>query len=178
MTNTVSTASTANVPVEHDRIRGFDGLRAIAFLLVFASHKIHFAHADSAGDVGVWLFFVLSGFLITRILARSRSEIEIGISTVRKSLRHFYLRRTARIFPPYYLLLAFFAAASLFVQIDHFGMLEKLAYLLYGTNILVAARGQWVGDFGHLWTLAVEEQFYLLFAPLVLLVSRKNTLSV
>ena len=43
------------------RIRGFDGLRAIAFLLVFGSHKIDFAHADSSGDIGVWLFFVLSG---------------------------------------------------------------------------------------------------------------------
>jgi peptidoglycan/LPS O-acetylase OafA/YrhL len=163
---------------EAGRIRGFDGLRAIAFLLVFGSHKINFAHADSFGDVGVWMFFVLSGFLITRILASSRSEIENGLATVTKSLCRFYLRRTARIFPPYYLLLVLLAAASLFVPIDYFGTSEKLAYFLYGTNFLIAARSQWVGDFGHLWSLAVEEQFYLAFAPLVLLAPRRHTVSV
>jgi peptidoglycan/LPS O-acetylase OafA/YrhL len=160
------------------RIGGFDGLRAIAFLLVFANHKIYFAHADSFGEVGVWMFFVLSGFLITRILARSRAEIEVGPATISNRLGRFYLRRTARIFPPYYLLLAFLATVSLFVPIDYFGRSEKLAYLLYGTNFLVAARSQWIGDFGHFWSLAVEEQFYLIFAPLVLLVPRKHTMSV
>jgi peptidoglycan/LPS O-acetylase OafA/YrhL len=162
-------------PVQRARIRGFDGLRAIAFLLVFFSHKIYFSHAESFGDVGVWLFFVLSGFLIVRILARSRSEIENGSSTFSSSLGRFYLRRTARIFPPYYLLLLSLAAASLFVPIDHFDMPEKVAYFLYGTNVLVAERNAWIGDFGHLWTLAVEEQFYLAFAPLVLLVPRRLT---
>jgi peptidoglycan/LPS O-acetylase OafA/YrhL len=160
------------------RIRGFDGLRAIAFLLVFGSHKIYFAHADSFGDVGLWLFFVLSGFLITRILARSRSEIENGLATVPDSLGRFYLRRTARIFPPYYLLLVLLAATSLFVPIDYFGTSEKLAYFLYGTNLLIAARSQWIGDFGHFWSLAVEEQFYLAFAPLALLAPRRHTVSV
>ena len=160
------------------RIRGFDGLRALAFLLVFISHKVNFAHADSFGDVGVWLFFALSGFLITRILAQSRSEIEDGLSTVAGSLGSFYLRRTARIFPPYYFLLASITLAAVFVPIDHFGALERVAYYLYGTNILIAARDQWIGDFGHFWTLAVEEQFYLAFAPLVLLVPRRHTLKV
>jgi peptidoglycan/LPS O-acetylase OafA/YrhL len=163
---------------EERRIRGFDGLRAIAFLLVFCSHKIRFAHADSFGDVGVSLFFVLSGFLITRILARSRAEIESGQATVPNNLGRFYLRRTVRIFPPYYLILAFFTAASLFVPIEHFTRSEKVAYLLYGTNLLVASRGYWVGDFGHFWSLAVEEQFYVAFAPLVLFVSRKHTMLV
>jgi peptidoglycan/LPS O-acetylase OafA/YrhL len=160
------------------RIRGFDGLRAIAFLLVFVSHKVKFGKADSFGDVGVWLFFVLSGFLITRILARARTETESGSSTFRNGLGRFYLRRTARIFPPYYLLLAFFAAVSLFIPIDYFGRSEKLAYFFYFTNILVAHRSQWIGDFGHFWSLAVEEQFYLAFAPLVLLTPRRHTASV
>jgi peptidoglycan/LPS O-acetylase OafA/YrhL len=85
-----------SVPVGHGRIRGFDGLRAIAFLLVFASHKIHLQQLDSFGDIGVWLFFVLSGFLITRILASSRIEIETGLCTVSNSLGDFYLRRGRR----------------------------------------------------------------------------------
>jgi peptidoglycan/LPS O-acetylase OafA/YrhL len=164
--------------VKATRIRGFDGLRAIAFLLVFASHKVYFAHADSFGDVGVWLFFVLSGFLITRILVQLRFEIEGGVDTTLGSLRRFYLRRTARIFPPYYLLLAVVAVASCFVTIDYFGPLEKLVYLLYGTNFFVAARGQWIGNFGHLWSLAVEEQFYLAFAPLILLSPRRHSANV
>jgi peptidoglycan/LPS O-acetylase OafA/YrhL len=157
------------------RIRGFDGLRGIAFLLVFISHKVYFAHADSVGDIGVWLFFVLSGFLITRILARSRSEIENGSLTVYDGLRGFYVRRTARIFPPYYSLLMILAIISLFVPIDNFGPFEKTAYFLYGTNILIAASGHWIGDFGHFWSLAIEEQFYLVFAPLVLLTPRRHT---
>jgi peptidoglycan/LPS O-acetylase OafA/YrhL/peptidoglycan/xylan/chitin deacetylase (PgdA/CDA1 family) len=167
-----------SLAVEDRRIRGFDGLRAIAFLLVFASHKIDFAQAGPIGDVGVWLFFVLSGFLITRILARSRDEIESGQATISNRLGRFYLRRTARIMPPYYLLLAVVAAISFFVPIDHFSRSEKLAYLLYSTNFMIAARGYWPGDFGHFWSLAIEEQFYLLFAPLVLLVPRKYTMSV
>jgi peptidoglycan/LPS O-acetylase OafA/YrhL len=160
------------------RIRGFDGLRAIAFLLVFASHKIYFAHADSIGDIGVWLFFVLSGFLITRTLARSRLDIEHGLAGVSERLGSFYLRRTARIFPPYYSLLFFLLAASFFVPINYFGTSEKIAYFLYGTNILVAARTHWIGDFGHFWSLAVEEQFYLAFAPLVLWLPRRHTMSI
>lgn len=159
------------------RIRGFDGLRAIAFLLVFCSHKIHFAAADAVGNAGVWLFFVLSGFLITRILATARTNVENGLVTVTDSLYQFYSRRTARIFPAYYLILIFFVAASVFVAIDHFGRAEKVAYFLYATNLFVAARG-WVGDFGHFWSLAIEEQFYLLFAPMVLLVPRRATMIV
>jgi peptidoglycan/LPS O-acetylase OafA/YrhL len=162
----------------HDRIRGFDGLRGIAFLLVFASHKIYFSHEGSYGDAGVWLFFVLSGFLITRILAKSRAEIEEGMTTFRASIFRFYLRRTARIFPPYYMLLTLLAALALFVSISHFAAVERLAYWLYATNFLIAARGEWIGPFGHLWSLAVEEQFYLLLAPFILLTPRAHTMRI
>lgn len=121
---------------------------------------------------------MLSGFLITRILARARSDIESGLASIRNSLVRFYLRRTARIFPPYYLLLALLAGISLFVPINYFSTSEKLAYFVYGTNILVAVRGEWIGDFGHFWSLAVEEQFYLAFAPLILLTPSQHTVKV
>jgi peptidoglycan/LPS O-acetylase OafA/YrhL len=160
------------------RIRGFDGLRAIAFLLVFVSHKVYFAHATCVGDIGVWLFFVLSGFLITTILAGSRSAIEEDCGSIYGSLWRFYLRRVARIFPPYYLLLALVAVISVVIPIDYFGISEKIAYVLFGTNFLVAWRDHWIGDFGHFWSLAVEEQFYLAFAPLILFVPRRYTLNV
>jgi len=162
--------------IGHDRIRGFDGLRAIAFLLVFISHKIFFWHATAVGSAGVWLFFVLSGFLITRILAREREEIERGLATFRGSLGRFYLRRTARIFPAYYLVLAGVSVVSLIVPVSYFGTWEKIAYFFYGTNFLVGARAAWVGVFGHFWSLAIEEQYYILFAPLALLVPRRHLL--
>jgi peptidoglycan/LPS O-acetylase OafA/YrhL len=173
VTTTTGGQECHSVVVGGGRIWGFDGLRAIAFLLVFASHKIAFKHADSVGDVGVGLFFVLSGFLITRLLAQSRARIESGDSTVADSIGCFYFRRTARIFPPYYLLLASFAVVAFFVPVANFGYSERLAFVFYGTNFLIAARGDWLGDFGHLWTLAIEEQFYLFFAPLILLIPRR-----
>jgi peptidoglycan/LPS O-acetylase OafA/YrhL len=160
------------MPIAGDRIRGFDGLRAVAFLLVFTNHKVQFAYGDACGVVGLGLFFVLSGFLITRILARSREDIEHGQASIAGSLRRFYWRRAARILPVYYALLAVITVASLFMTIDYFGRNEQLAYWFYATNLLVAHRGAWIGDFGHLWSLAVEEQFYLLFAPLILLLPR------
>lgn len=161
--------------MDSGRIQGFDGLRAISFLLVFASHKVPLSHPDAFGDVGVWTFFVLSGFLITRILAQAREDAEAGRTTASWGLARFYLRRTARIFPVYYALLGVALLISLAVPIDHFWAAEKLAYASYTTNILIAYRDAWPGDFGHLWSLAVEEQFYLLFAPLALLTPRRRT---
>jgi peptidoglycan/LPS O-acetylase OafA/YrhL len=159
------------------RIKGFDGLRAIAFLLVFLSHKIGTREADNFGAVGVVLFFVLSGFLITRILANMRSDIESGQSTPTESLTRFYIRRGARIFPAYYLLLLVITAIWLFAPIEYFWLRQKLAYYFYWTNILIANDG-WVGDFGHFWTLAVEQQFYIAFAPLILFFGRRHTLPI
>jgi len=158
-----------------DRIAGFDGLRAIAFLLVFASHKFPIEHRDPFGDIGVWTFFVLSGFLITGILARSREDIETGAISPVWALARFYLRRTARIFPIYYVLLAVALVLSAFMTVDNFWGMAKLAYAFYATNIFIGMRDAWVGDFGHLWSLAVEEQFYLLFAPLILVTPRRWT---
>jgi peptidoglycan/LPS O-acetylase OafA/YrhL len=158
------------------RIAGFDGLRAIAFLLVFASHKLPLPHRDTYGDTGVYTFFVLSGFLITGILARARAEVEAaGRTGVRRALARFYVRRAARIFPAYYGLLAVIFAISLVMPVADFWGGAKLAYLTYTTNMFIGARGFWPGDFGPLWSLAVEEQFYLLFAPLALLTPRART---
>ena len=157
-----------------DRIAGFDGLRALAFLAVFANHKLVVPQRDALGAVGVWTFFALSGFLITRMLARAREDVEAGRSAIWPALRRFYLRRTARIFPAYYALLSTALILSLFVHVDDFWIKEKLAYIFYATNILIGMRGVWINEFGHLWSLAVEEQYYLLFAPLVLLLPRRG----
>jgi peptidoglycan/LPS O-acetylase OafA/YrhL len=122
----------------------------------------------------VWTFFALSGFLITGILARSREEVEAGRISSGGALERFYLRRTARIFPVYYAMLGVALVISLFVSVNYFWGQEKIAYLLYATNVLIARDG-WVGDFSHLWSLAIEEQYYILFAPMVLWLPRRWT---
>jgi peptidoglycan/LPS O-acetylase OafA/YrhL len=157
------------------RIAGFDGLRAIAFLLVFASHKAPLAHPDPFGDIGVWMFFALSGFLITRILAGSREAIERGAISLPRALGRFYIRRTARIFPVYYLVLLVALGLSAVVTVDFFWPTARVAYALFLTNVFIGLRDAWIGEFGHLWTLAVEEQFYILLAPLVLMAPRAKT---
>lgn len=129
-----------------------DGLRALAFLGVF------FYHANSlrfpAGSLGVPVFFALSGFLITRILAKNEGPSIAG------DLRTFYIRRTLRIFPLYY--------ASLIV-LQLLGKLEQpWSSYLYVYNIATYARGELIGIHGHFWTLSVEEQFYLVFPVLFL----------
>lgn len=155
------------------RIKGFDGLRAIAFVFVFISHKFHQGTYGSLGGDGVMLFFGLSGLLITGILARTRVAVEAGETTTLAGLGRFYLRRTARIFPVYYATIGVFLIASLYVHFDGFEGGAPQAMLLYATNIYVFTTGHWVGHFNHFWTLAIEEQFYVLFAPLLLFTHSK-----
>jgi peptidoglycan/LPS O-acetylase OafA/YrhL len=155
------------------RIHGFDGLRAIAFLLVFVSHKAPTALTERYGTAGVWLFFVLSGFLITRILSQSSSEIEAGNTTFFSRLLDFYVHRTLRIFPIYYLFLAVVMALGIFGLMDIGTKGRQLANLFFLSNVYVEYRG-WANDLGHLWSLAVEEQFYLFFAPLALALPQRR----
>ena len=149
------------------RIRGFDGLRAVAFLLVFISHKTPSLVTERYGSAGVWIFFVLSGFLITRILAEARGAIDAGDGNFRARLFRFYVRRTARIFPVYYVFLAVATVAGLWGLVEVGSVARQLSYWFYLSNIYVGLHG-WETRLGHLWSLAVEEQFYLLFAPLAL----------
>jgi peptidoglycan/LPS O-acetylase OafA/YrhL len=127
-----------------NRIGRLDGIRAIAILFVFARHTglLH------AGWIGVDLFFVLSGFLITGILRRERtSEVY---------WRSFYLKRACRILPP--LLLCFIGAALVTPIPVHRG----IWYALFAANIALAAHPKEAGALVVLWSLAVEEHFYYL----------------
>ena len=149
------------------RIRGFDGLRALAFLLVFVSHKAISPLTDRYGTAGVWIFFVLSGFLITRILAEARGKIEAGRGSFISGLSQFYGRRTARIFPVYYVFLAVVTMLALRDLVEVGDPAHQASNWFYLSNVYIELNG-WQTQLGHLWSLAVEEQFYLLFAPLVL----------
>lgn len=145
-----------------------DGLRAFAVIAVAISHWTpNFLAKNLPWGTGVQLFFVLSGFLITGILLRNRPA-EMG-TTLSFALKTFYARRALRIFPLYFgvLTLAFIFAL---------GPIRELWFwhVTYLSNFYFAfhSAGPAIQDpFLHLWSLSVEEQFYLLWPLVVLLVS-------
>ncbi len=136
------------------RIPSLDGLRAISITLVILSHLVKWKHvsvslAGSYGDLGVHVFFVLSGYLITNLLLR---EYERS-STI--SLRDFYIRRAFRIFPAAFVFLAVVIA----LYWHEMRWYHIAAALFYVANMDISR--PWI--FGHLWSLSIEEQFYLLW---------------
>ncbi|WP_205172186.1 acyltransferase, partial [Burkholderia sp. LMG 13014] len=148
-------------------VKGLDGLRALAVILVFLSHKGHVLAVD-VGKLGVWTFFLISGFLIVGELHRNRQAVECGTMTRRHALALFLAKRALRIFPVYYLLLAALAIAhALFYQRGVNLGLAWHAVFLSNYWIGVVKDG-WPGSTSHFWSLAVEQQFYLI-APLALL---------
>ena len=160
-----------------ERIPEIDGLRALAALLVFAHHIFGFlwiARFTGAGWVGVDLFFVISGYLITTILMQMRGSPHY--------FRNFYMRRTLRIFPPYYFLLMLsFSVATLTNY--HFSRRLWMAFLFYGTSV-VALLPWFPGAIARLpgpvramevtWSLSIEELFYVLWAPAVCFLRRRQ----
>lgn len=153
-----------------DRIKGFDGLRALALIAVFLQHYTSFGRDLATGGYGVWLFFCLSGFLIVRILAGERRRVEAGDVSVAGAIRRFFWRRSLRIFPPYYLVLVLFTGLGALGLVHDWSVRAAPWHYAYLSNIYFGfvAEG-WVGRFGHFWSLAIEEQFYLLAAPALLL---------
>lgn len=151
-----------------DRIRGFDGLRALALTAVFLQHYTRLGRDLELGGYGVWLFFALSGFLIVRILHDQRRRVEAGAATAWSALRRFFWRRTLRIFPIYYLILALFTALGALAWVTDWWWPAAPWHYAYLSNFYFASEGRWVGRFGPFWSLAVEEQFYLLAAPAIL----------
>ena len=138
---------------EMKRIPSLDGLRAISVLFVILSHMSKSGHAPRFfyyfAALGVNCFFVISGFLITTILLREHEHT----STV--NLREFYIRRAYRIFPA---ALVFVGVVVIFFW-TQFRWYHIAAALFYVANYDLAR--PWV--FGHLWSLSIEEQFYLLW---------------
>ena len=147
-----------------------DGLRAIAVLVVMLHHFL--PHVPDVlqvvGPMGVRVFFVLSGFLITGILLNCRDRAELSGSPPLGALKPFYIRRTLRIFPLYYFVILTGAIAGIS------GVTYGLGWhLTYTSNLWLAfVMKRWPEGVSHLWSLAVEEQFYALWPALVLLAPR------
>jgi peptidoglycan/LPS O-acetylase OafA/YrhL len=150
------------------RVSGLDGVRALAVLAVMAFHEG--MRAAPGGFLGVDVFFVLSGFLITDLLASYREEHG------RLGLREFWIRRGRRLLPALaVVLIAVTAAVALIEPGQLTGLRESLlAAITYSSNWYQAFHHvSYFTPFGppqplqHLWSLAIEEQFYLVW-PLVL----------
>jgi peptidoglycan/LPS O-acetylase OafA/YrhL len=155
-------------------VPGLDLLRAFAVTIVVLSHiwevapYFHFREIFSnSGFLGVDLFFVLSGFLITALLLQEQHD------TGRISLRRFYLRRAIRLLPALFAMLAVYLVYAHFADWPQFGnrdwVLQSMgATLLYVMNWQVLWHPFAAGDLVALWSLAIEEQFYFVW-PLVVI---------
>lgn len=153
-----------------------DSLRAIAVFLVLLEHWIiegHWFKVLPFGVIGVTLFFVLSGFLITQILLKSRDIAEEKNESRFHSVKQFYIRRFLRIFPIYYITLII-----LYIVNARFIRERILWYVFYALNIYYFETRNWVGPTGHFWTLCVEEQFYVIWPFVILFTPRKYLLRV
>lgn len=143
------------------RIPQIDGLRAIAILMVFAAHALRLPLLW----MGVDLFFVLSGYLITGILLRLKEQHSTGGGY----WKPFYYRRARRIIPPY---VGFLIVLTLFFPIPWAHIWYW--YVFFAANLALALGRVRVAAMTPLWSLAVEEQFYLIWPWIVLLCSRKT----
>jgi peptidoglycan/LPS O-acetylase OafA/YrhL len=149
-----------------------DGVRAIAVLLVVVQHWVAnpFSLGAPFGFIGVTMFFVLSGYLISRILFAARERRETRGTSIGKSLKIFYARRFLRIFPIYYLTVFVLWAVG-----DPYAR-EAIAWLLTYTVNFYFLKGGLRSSIGHLWTLAIEEQYYLIYPFIVLFCTPRQRL--
>lgn len=155
-------------------IKQLDSIRAIAVILVIISHWLpksnwlNQATSNTNGAFGVNVFFVLSGFLITGILLENRREaaqLNLGKSTI---IKNFFVRRALRIFPIYYLTITFLLIFHKYTgtQIAD----NYLYFYTYTANLYFYKRQEWDGMLSHLWSLSVEEQFYLIWPWLIIFI--------
>lgn len=145
--------------LDRKHFAGLDGLRAIAIIAVVWHHSAHpgFLPILKRGFIGVDLFFVLSGFLISTLLIREKAKYG------RISLKNFWMRRILRLVPAYYLLLFGLLAAYLIFKPND----PDTANLINGFPIYALYLSNWfeggANNLGITWSLATEEQFYVIW---------------
>jgi peptidoglycan/LPS O-acetylase OafA/YrhL len=153
---------TLALPRATRHIASLDGIRGLAILAVLAVHS----GLNDFGGCGVDVFFVLSGYLITGILLKERAE------NGRVNFKNFYARRWLRLYPALLLLIALYIPATkLFHRHVNQAVGDSFIALFYLSNWwrTFSVRPDFLG---HTWSLSVEEQFYLIWPPLVLLLYR------
>jgi len=161
-------ADSITQPIQRPRyIPCLDGLRALSIILVMLAHSLLRNRLENRipiwerlfgnGELGVLIFFVISGYLITTLLLREREKT----NTI--SLRSFYLRRAFRILPPLYVYILFIGLLSLLGRMPAMNSRELITALTLTRNYINTS----LWAFEHLWSLCVEEQFYLLWPALL-----------
>jgi peptidoglycan/LPS O-acetylase OafA/YrhL len=159
----MSDAAASNGVVGIPYSRQIDGLRAIAVGGVLYTH--FWSTYSVAGNASVRLFFVISGYLITGVLVSARD----ARTKLLPMLGNFYARRVLRIFPAYYFVV-FWAIA---LNLSHIRA-TALWHLFFATNMLFLTTNGWEPRVAvHLWSLGVEEQFYIIWPLIVLLTPRR-----
>jgi peptidoglycan/LPS O-acetylase OafA/YrhL len=153
-------------PADAARLDGLDGLRGLAMLGVIFCHL----QLLTVGWTGLSSFFILSGFLITRILLSDRARS----ATLGGYFRRFYIRRLLRVFPIYYAYLIALAVGTLIAP-SLAPLRDDLApaFLYYFNIHMISPVHEHTRMLDHLWSLSVEEQFYIVWPWLVAFVPRR-----
>ena len=157
-----------NLPasIQASSFRALDGLRGVSIAIVIIAHVLTpFLGNSYFGLIGVYVFFVVSGFLITTLLLKER--VKYGSI----SLKGFYIRRCLRILPVAYLFLAVLLCLNYLFKLAIPGR-SFLTCFLFTKNLPILENHDWYT--GHFWSLGVEEQFYLLFPFLLVSLSLRN----
>jgi peptidoglycan/LPS O-acetylase OafA/YrhL len=160
--------------MNNKHFKQLDGLRFYAVLMVIVGHWLQFQWTNPILlglplAYGVTLFFVLSGFLITRILLMQKDLIQGDQQASRLLIKRFYWRRILRIFPIYYVLI------GIFYVFDYEDIRAVFPWLAtYTSNIYQSTFNEYLGHFSHFWSLAVEEQFYLIWPFLMVFVPQRK----
>lgn len=150
-----------------------NSLRALAVLMVIVFHWIplDWIKQSMLGPSGVTIFFVLSGFLITGILLDNYQNKERTNGAI---YFVFMMRRVLRIFPAYYFLLAITILANrIGIEISTDLMKNPLPYLTFFYNHYLEQSGNWSETLSPLWSVSVEEQFYIMWAAIILFLGHK-----
>jgi peptidoglycan/LPS O-acetylase OafA/YrhL len=150
------------------RIKGLDGIRGICAICVVVHHTI--VKTNHIGEVSVYVFFVLSGFLIMDTIRQSRQNIEHGRSDVTIELTIFLRNRMLRIMPIYYMTIFAIQIYDYIMNRSTFADITgHIAwYITYTQTFFISFVSKQWGSFTHSWSLAVEQQFYIIFAAIFL----------